>query len=80
MNNYFKKIRDSEEGHVSAAVGGVVGAIGTVLLGIGAAADTGWLAVVGGIVAAVGLLAGHLYGHLEIDYTTWRRIDDLEQK
>ncbi len=69
-----------EEGHIAPAVGGLVGAIGAVLLGIGAAADTGWLAVGGGIVAGVGLLAGNIYGHMEIDYKVWERLDNLEKK
>ncbi len=70
----------SEEGHIGPAAGGFVGAIGAVLLGIGAANDTGWLAIVGGVVAGIGLLAGHVYGHMEIDYKVWERLDNLEKK
>ena len=79
LKSLLTNIHNSEEGHISAAVGGIVGALGVVLLGIGAANDTGWLAVAGGIVAAVGLLAGHVYGHMEIDYATWRRLEEIEK-
>lgn len=69
-----------EDGHATPLVGGSVAAAGTVLLGIGAANDTGWLAVVGGIVAAVGILATIVIQHMTIDYGMYGRIEALEQK
>lgn len=69
----------NEEGHMGPAAGGFVGAVGAVLLGIGAANDTGWLAIAGGIVVAVGLLAGHIYTHREVDYSIYERLNQLEK-
>ena len=49
------------------------------LLGIGAAADTGWLAIVGGIVLAVGLLAMLVINHMTVEYNIFGRLDKLEK-
>jgi hypothetical protein len=51
-------IHRSEEGHALPAVASTIGGVGAILLGIGAANDTGALAVVGGFLAAVGILGG----------------------
>ena len=73
-------IHHNEEGHIWAGVPALIGAIGAIGLGIGAANDTGWLAVTGGIVAGVGIMAGSLLRHREFDYDMWRRVDTLEKK
>jgi len=44
----LRSITNGEEGHAEPTIGAVIGGIGAILLGIGAAADTGWLAIVGG--------------------------------
>ena len=48
------QVRKGEAGHAQTLPGMVVAAAGAIALGIGAANDTGWLAIVGGIVLAVG--------------------------
>ncbi len=62
-----------EEGHAPTLIGPLVGAIGAVLLGIGAAKDNGTLDVIGGVVLAVGLIAASVIQHMVIDYEMFRR-------
>lgn len=71
---------ENEEGHVWAGGPALLGAIGAILLGVGAANDTGWLAITGGVVAAVGIMGGTLLRHREFDYEMWTRVDKLEKK
>ncbi len=68
-----------EEGHAMPIPGALVGGAGAILLAIGAANDTGWLAIVGGIVLAVGLVATLLLQHIGVEYGIYRRLDDIEQ-
>ena len=63
----------AEEGHALPALGALAAGVGAVLLGIGAAADTGWLAILGGIVAGVGFVGYELLRHTQIDYELFRR-------
>jgi hypothetical protein len=65
----------SEEGHAVTGVAALVAGAGAVALGIGAANDTGWLAVVGGIVAGLGIVGYELLRHTRIDYELFRRTD-----
>jgi hypothetical protein len=65
----------TEEGHVETGLASVVAGAGAIALGIGAANDTGWLAVAGGIVAGVGLVGYELLRHTRIDYELFRRTD-----
>jgi hypothetical protein len=59
----------------------LVAAVGAVLLGIGAAADDmGWLAITGGIVLAVGIVAEGLLAHMQVDYDIFGRLEKLEGK
>ncbi len=62
-----------EEGHAPTLIGPLIGAIGAVLLGIGAAKDNGTLDVIGGIVLGVGLIAASVIQHMVIDYEMFRR-------
>lgn len=73
-------IHRNEEGHAAPAVAALIGAVGAILLGIGAANDTGALAIVGGILAAVGILGGPLLEHVKVDYGIYERIEKLEKK
>ena len=57
----------------------MIGGIGAILLGIGAAADTGWLSITGGIVLAVGLLAMLVINHMTVEYNIFGRLDKLEK-
>ena len=67
-----------EEGHAMPIPGALVGGTGAILLAIGAANDTGWLAIVGGIVLAVGLMATLLLQHMGVEYGIFSRLDDIE--
>lgn len=62
-----------ESGHALPHLAVLVAAAGVVLLGVGAANDSGLLAVVGGAVGAVGLLAYALVRHVVIDWELYRR-------
>ena len=72
---------NGEEGHAPPAIASLLAAAGAVALGIGAAGDDlGWLAIVGGIVLGVGVLAAGLLEHVTVDYDMYGRIDKLEGK
>jgi drug/metabolite transporter superfamily protein YnfA len=74
------RIRKDEQGHAMLLPGSIIAAVGAVLLGIGAANDTGMLAVIGGIVIAVGLIADALLQHMIVDYDVYARLEKLEKK
>jgi hypothetical protein len=80
----WNKIRDiiehGEEGHGMPLVGALIGAAGAILLAIGAANDTGALAIIGGIVLAVGLFATLVIQHMTVEYGVFDRLDKLEKK
>ena len=71
---------NDEGGHAAPLPGLLIAAAGLVCLGIGAANDTGWLAIAGGIAAAVGIVATDLLNHLSIDYNVFGRLEKLEKK
>ncbi|HWQ27844.1 MAG TPA: hypothetical protein VNN12_02345 [Dehalococcoidia bacterium] len=57
----------------------LVGAAGAVVLGVGAASDTGALAVAGGVVLAVGLVLAAIVHHVAIEWGIMARLDRLEK-
>ncbi len=69
-----------EDGHGVTLPAVLLGGAGAVMLGIGAAGDTGWLAIAGGIVLAVGLLAASMVNHMMVDYPIYERLDELDKK
>jgi len=69
-----------EEGHMSNLLGGLLGAVGALLLVWGVAGEMDWLSCVGGTVVAVAFLAGHIYGHSDVDHGIYARLDALEKK
>jgi hypothetical protein len=72
---------NSEEGHAGAGIASLVAAVGAVMLGIGAAGDDmGWLAIAGGIVLAVGVVAAGTLEHMQVDYDIFGRLEKLEGK
>ncbi len=73
MTERFIDAINNEDGHARTILGPIVGAVGAVLLGIGAAKDAGALAVIGGIVLGVGLVATSVIQHMVIDYEMFRR-------
>jgi hypothetical protein len=58
----------------------LVAAIGAIVLGIGAAADSDAAAIIGGIVLGIGIFVTGLARHRTIDYDVWMRLDALEKK
>ncbi len=68
-----------EHGHGLPFVGVLPAAAGAVLLGIGAANDTGWLAISGGIVLAVALVLTTLVNHMSVEYEIYDRLNKLEK-
>jgi tetrahydromethanopterin S-methyltransferase subunit D len=80
MNRMRNVIEHGEEGHGMPLVGALIGAVGAILLAIGAANNTGALAIVGGIVLAVGLFATLLIQHMTVEYGIFGRLEDLEKK
>lgn len=71
-------ITAEEEGHATTAMAGLIPLAGGVLLGIGAANDTGWMAIVGGIAIGIGVIAVDLVRHVTIDYAIYGRLDRLD--
>jgi hypothetical protein len=69
-----------EEGHATPAIGTLIGAAGAILLTVGATGDTDWLAWVGGVVLAVGIIAAGLLQHTTVDYEMYARLEKLEGK
>ena len=73
-------IQHGEDGHGMPLIGAVIGAVGAVLLAIGAANDTGVLSIVGGVVLAVGLVATLVIQHTKVEWDILARLDKLEKK
>ncbi len=74
-----KIVSKGEEGHAAAVPGALLGGAGAIRLAIGAANDTGALAIAGGIVLAVGLLATLLLNHVTVEYGIFSRLNDIEK-
>ncbi len=70
---------DRDEGHATPLAGTLLAGVGAILLAIGAANDTGVLAIIGGIVLAVGLTATIVIQHMTIEYGIFDRLDKLEK-
>jgi hypothetical protein len=71
---------DEEAGHVASVVGALPATAGAVMLGFGAANDTGWLAIAGGIVAGLGLIVYETVRHTRVDWSIYARLDRLDGK
>ncbi|GIW19337.1 MAG: hypothetical protein KatS3mg064_2494 [Tepidiforma sp.] len=80
MKGSWRRLHESEEGHVTSAAGALIAGAGAVLVGIGAANGTGWLAVAGGIIAGAGILGWEVLRHYSIDQKLMARLDRLESK
>ena len=68
-----------EEGHALPLLGTLPAGAGAILLAIGAANDSGVLAIVGGIVLAVAITATSLLTHIGVEYGIFRRLDEIDQ-
>lgn len=71
-------ITAGEEGHATTVAAGLIPLAGGILLGIGAANDTGWMAIVGGIAVGVGIVVLDVVRHLTVDYGIYARLDRLD--
>jgi membrane protein YdbS with pleckstrin-like domain len=69
-----------EQGHAGPLPGMLIGAIGAILLGVAVAGDWGWLAIVAGIMVAIGIVGAFLMHHLMVEYDIYARIENLEKK
>lgn len=72
------RLHTEEGGHVASAVGALPAAAGAVMLGFGAANDTGWLAIAGGIVAGLGIIVYETVRHTRVDWAILARLDRLD--
>ena len=73
-------LHHGEEGHGLPLIGTLAGAVGAILLAVGAANGTGALAIAGGIVLAVSLTATAVLNHVGVEYDIYRRLDEIEKK
>ncbi len=80
VRSIIRELNETEDGHIGPLPGALVAAAGAILLGIGAANDTGWMAVVGGIAAGVGLIVSFVMNHMKVEYDIYSRLDKLEKK
>ncbi len=81
LKKIFAALVQGEEGHGPTLMSPLIAAVGAVLLGIGAAGDDmGWLALTGGIVLAVGLVALMVINHGTVEKDMYGRLDELEKK
>ena len=82
MNGIVKalvQLRDDEQGHAMVGGPSLVAAIGAIVLAIGAASDTDWVTITGGVILGVGIFLSGLARHRFFDYDIWRRLDKLEK-
>ena len=75
----LRALAKEEDGHAPPAFAALVGAVGAIVLGAGAAADSAIAAIVGGIALGLGFLAASVLSHTAVDYEIYRRLDKLEK-
>jgi len=73
-----RTIHRDESGHAASVLGALPAAAGAIMLGFGAANDTGWLAIAGGIIAGLGIVIYDVVRHATIDWGTYARLDRLD--
>ena len=78
IRNLSQRAR-SEEGHAAPFFLSILAAAGAIALAIGAAEDSYIVAVVGGVVLGIGVVASLLVHHTAVDYDVFRRLDELEK-
>ena len=77
--NILREIHRNETGHVPPFLASAVAGAGAVALGIGEATDTGWLAIAGGVVAGLGIIAYDVIRHTTLDKGFFGRLDKLDR-
>ncbi len=73
------QLERSEEGHAAPFFLSILAAAGAIALGIGASEDSSIVAIIGGVVLGVGVVAAILVHHTAVDYDIFRRLNDLEK-
>jgi hypothetical protein len=76
-------VRDAirgDRGHARAGAATLVPVAGAIVLAIGAANETDWLTITGGIVLALGVLLASVLHHQVVDWDIYHRIEKLEGK
>lgn len=76
---HLRQLERNEEGHAAPFFLAVVAAAGAIALGIGASEDSSIVAIIGGVVLGVGVVAAGTARHRMIDYDIYKRLDDLEK-
>lgn len=79
LGRLLRRAHDDERGHGGALPGNVLALAGAIGLGIGSAADIGWLAIVSGVVLGIGIVAGMVLNHVRVEYEIYARLDKLEK-
>ncbi len=79
ITTIIRALNAGEEGHTQPLVTTLLGAVGAIVLAVGAAEDSSIAAYIGGIVLGLGLLATPVVAHITIDYEIFKRLDDLEK-
>ncbi len=73
-------VTEGESGHTKVLPGVFAAAVGMILLGIGAASDTGWLAIVGGLAGGLGIVLAFVADHRYVEGDLYSRVDRLDKK
>jgi hypothetical protein len=76
----IQRFNDDERGHLEAGGPSLLGAIGAIMLGIGAAGDTDWVPIAGGVILGIAIMAAGVARHRGIDYGIYARLETLEKK
>ena len=75
MLSVLRNTHENEEGHWVPFTAAAVAGAGVVTLAIGSATDSGLLAIIGGVVAAVGMISYDTVRHAILDKEFFRRTD-----
>ncbi len=80
MKQLLKQVHEDESGHALPAMASLAAAVGGILVGIGAGGGGDALAIIGGVVLGVGVLAAGVLEHMTVDYDVYARLEELEGK
>jgi len=77
---FFRRFHEDESGHAIPGVLSLAGAVGAIVLAIGAACNEDVVTIIGGVALAIGVLGGALGEHMMVDYNIFARVEKLEGK
>ena len=75
MRSLFGRLHRDEDGHGAVLLPNLGGALGAILLTVGAAANEDGLTIAGGIVLAAAIVLSGVARHILIDYEIYARLD-----